>query len=425
MIRSIKTTCIVLVATFGICLAKSNTTTAGSYPADVASDMALIYQGSIHRPDWTENQLTPYVTHTFTDGHTDWFFNSFLFLEFTNNWEVAYGYGYGSRYAKKGDWEWLLNRIFERGKSLDALNKCIEHNKARLGEPKIKHKIVLGIVSPISGQTDWGTLDGQILNFEYQSAQIKAAKWCIDQLMKRFADGGYNNLELVGFYWIEESTGSCRDLPKYINQYIHQLGKRAYWIPYWGAEGYNEWKELGYDTAFLQPNYFFDKNVIDARLDDACRTAKQFDMALEMEFDSNVLYEKPNSSYNRLEKYIDAFEKYGVFEKSAIAYYSGTKGILDMYNSSAIENTIILDRIANHIVERRNRALGMDSPLNPKTGIIVVGGIGMIYVSGTAKSIQVYTINGTLISENNKSTQCSPGIYIVRVDGETTKVIVQ
>ncbi|MEG0701412.1 MAG: DUF4855 domain-containing protein, partial [Muribaculaceae bacterium] len=69
------------------------------------------YQGSIHRPDWTENQLTPYVTHTFTDGHTDWFFNSFLFLEFTNNWEVAYGYGYGSRYAKKGDWEWLLNRI--------------------------------------------------------------------------------------------------------------------------------------------------------------------------------------------------------------------------------------------------------------------------------------------------------------------------
>ena len=60
--------------------------TAVAYQTDTVSDMALIYQGGTHRPDWTEDELRPYVVHTFADGHTDWFFDSFLFFEFTDNW---------------------------------------------------------------------------------------------------------------------------------------------------------------------------------------------------------------------------------------------------------------------------------------------------------------------------------------------------
>ena len=67
----------------------------------------------------------------------------------------------------------------------------------------------------------------------------------------------YNNLDLTGFYWLEESTAKCGDLPKDVSEYIHQLDKRFYWIPYWNASGYNLWKKLGFDTAFLQQNHFF------------------------------------------------------------------------------------------------------------------------------------------------------------------------
>ena len=210
----IKKIYISFIAIIGICFVRPVAATA-AYPTDVVSDMALIYQGGTHRPEWTEDDLRPYVTHTFADGRTDWFFDSFLFFEFTDNWQIAFGYKYGTRNARKSDWEWLLNRIFEKEKSLDALNSCIEHYKTIIGEPSFKHKIVLGVVSPITDQTDWGSLDGETLNFTSRNDQIKAAKWYIDQLMYRFKKAEFKNLELTGFYWVDEDIATCKDLSKY------------------------------------------------------------------------------------------------------------------------------------------------------------------------------------------------------------------
>lgn len=52
--------------------------------------------------------------------------------------------------------------------------------------------------------------------------------------------------------------------------------------------------------------------------------------------------------------YIKAFEKHGVFETSAIGYYTGSKGILDMYHSTSPEDKKIMDILARHIVIRRS-----------------------------------------------------------------------
>ena len=52
-----------------------------NYKVSDVRDLALIYQGGVHRLDWTQEQFVPYVTHTFADGHKDWFFDGFLFLE--------------------------------------------------------------------------------------------------------------------------------------------------------------------------------------------------------------------------------------------------------------------------------------------------------------------------------------------------------
>lgn len=388
--------------------------------------MALIYQGGSQRPDWTQEQLTPYVTHKFVDGHTDWFFDTFLFYDFTDAWKVAFGYGYGTRYATKTDWEWLLNRVFEKGKSLDALDKCIEYYKGVLGEPNFRHKLVLGIVSPITGQTDWGSLDGKALDFNNQSDQVTAAKWYIDQLMSRFKENNYKNFDLIGFYWLEEDTAKCGSLPKPVSEYVHSLDKRFYWIPYWGAKGYDQWKELGFDIAFQQPNHFFNKDVIDSRLVSACKVAKQKGMGLEMEFDGKVLYENEDSYYSRLTSYINAFEQQGVFDNSPIAYYSGTRAILDMYLSPVVENTAILDRIANHIVQRHEwRATGINDVKENGPKAKAVGGIGEILIDGEYKDVQVYSINGTLISRGEKHLSCPAGLYIVRMDGNSQKVIVK
>ena len=40
------------------------------YRQNKIKDLALIYQGGVHRIDWTSDQFLPYVVHQFADGHT-------------------------------------------------------------------------------------------------------------------------------------------------------------------------------------------------------------------------------------------------------------------------------------------------------------------------------------------------------------------
>ena len=55
----------------------------------------------------------------------------------------------------------------------------------------------------------------------------------------------------------------------------------------------------------------------------------------------------------------------------------------------------------------------------------VVAGRGYIEISGDAQSIEVYDMQGMLISENETYVSCNAGVYLVRVDGKVTKVVVK
>ena len=52
------------------------------YTKNQIRDLALIYQGNSRRPKWDKADFIPYVSHKFADGHRDWTFDGFLFLEF-------------------------------------------------------------------------------------------------------------------------------------------------------------------------------------------------------------------------------------------------------------------------------------------------------------------------------------------------------
>ena len=75
---------------------------------------------------------------------------------------------------------------------------------------------------------------------------------------------------------------------------------------------------------------------------------------MEFECDSHALYDSEDSSYDRMLAYIKAFERHEVFQTSAIAYYTGSKGFIDMYKSTSPEDKKIMDRLARHIISRRN-----------------------------------------------------------------------
>lgn len=332
-----------------------------SYPKNRIRDLALIYQGGANRIDWTSEQFLPYLTHKFADGHRDWLFDGFLFLDFNDGKGNTFVPVYGAKKARKTEWEWYLDRLFEKGKSLDALNECIKQQKKAIGNPGFKHKVVLTIPTPLADQTDWGCIGSRKLIFDNYGDRAAAAAWFIDQLIDRFNAEGYENLELTGLYWVDEDICHTKDLTKYIAPAVHAKGLEFIWIPYYQARGYDRWRELGFDMVYYQPNHFFDKKIPDTRLDEACDAALDLGMAMEFECDAKALYGAKDSSYDRMQAYIDAFIRHKVFDTSAIAYYTGSKGFIDMNANPCPENQKIMDQLAKIIIDRRkNKKLDVD-----------------------------------------------------------------
>ena len=318
-------------------------------------DLALIYQGGRQRIPWTQEQIRPYVVHKFANGREDWLFDGFLFLEFADMPECNLAPGYrGKRDARKEDWQRYLDSMFEKGKALDALNSCIETEKATLGNPGFKHKVVITLPTPLPHQKDWGEVNGKKLDFDKVEDAKLACQWYLDQLTDRFAKAGFNNLELTGIYWVDEDMWHLDGFTKHISPYIHKLGLQFVWIPYFKAKGFERWKELGFDIVYHQPNHFFNKNIPDARLDEACSLARQHGMGMEFECDENALSQKEGNTASRMTAYMDAFWRHNVFTDAAIAYYTGSHLLLDFVENPSPENQALMDRLATIIVDRRS-----------------------------------------------------------------------
>ena len=100
-----------------------------------------------------------------------------------------------------------LQRLFEEGKSLSALDACIETVKKEIGEPEFRHRVVIGLPAAMFRQRDWGELNGKTLCFLYREDQVAATRWYVDRVLESFRNANYKNLDLAGFYWV--GRGYC------------------------------------------------------------------------------------------------------------------------------------------------------------------------------------------------------------------------
>ena len=66
---------------------------------------------------------------------------------------------------EKKEWLWLLDRLFEDGKALSALDRCIGTQIKEIGKPDFTHQIVLCLPEVLPGQKDWGEVDGEQWTF--------------------------------------------------------------------------------------------------------------------------------------------------------------------------------------------------------------------------------------------------------------------
>lgn len=319
---------------------------------DYITDLALIYQGGVHRPDWSAEQIAPYVYRR-QGRKTDFLFDGFLFIEFKNGKGKDYSIGYEKEHAGKEEWSWLLDRNFEQGKAIHALNDVLSGLVKKGIKPVRKRKVVLTLPEPVHNQKDWGMLNGEMLSFDNEESRFQACKWYIDDALNRWRKAGLDQLELAGFYWVaEQSTGGKTLLPR-IAGYIRSLQMKFYWIPYWKAEGHGNWQVAGFDAAYQQPNHFFNEKVPDSRIDEACAFAKQHGMGMELEFDMRV--ERP-AFERRLTAYIDGFQKNGVLDNVAMAYYEGGDGIMKLAAHKDARMQALYQKLATIIAGRQQKA---------------------------------------------------------------------
>lgn len=335
----------------------------GKYlPMTDIRDLVLIYQGGSHRMDYNAEQLRPYVVHEDRFGNRDWLFDGFLFLEFDSGKGVSYHVRGSAPLARKEDWAWLVDRHFESGKGIAALDDCIAAAVRELGEPPFRHKVVIGIPEPPRGQKDWGEQEGRKLDFSNEEDRIAACKWYADLLEERFRSSGFRHLELAGFYWLPEILRQSREVTRALGDYVRSKGLRFYWIPYYTAQGYSEWRDLGFDAAYLQPTYFWNRKIGDERVDRACELARTYGMGLEMEFDMRASVKSEECRRDRGMGYMSSFRRNGVYRSSAIAYYEGGGGVYYFTKTTAPEDRAFIDTLAYFIRDRRHRMLDGAKP---------------------------------------------------------------
>lgn len=326
-----------------------------------ATDTVLIYQGGSGRLPWTPDEFRPYVSYRDPrDGKEKWLFDGFLFIEFRNlgrTFSATEGNGKWVP-ADKNEWLHLLNKNFEPGHGVPALEECGAETEARLGAPLRPRQVILTLPEPVENFTNWGELDGRRLDFSVPADRVAACDWHIAQALDRWHALAPKHLTLAGFYFVPESISpaNAQMLPV-VAQKIHARGLCFFWIPFWHSKQATDWRALGFDLASQQPNYFFHPQLPESHLQAACDFGRTHGMGMEMEFDDRLI-RQPVDFAPRLDDYLKVFAGSGVKDTGSINYYEGGGTILRLARSSQKSTHAYYDRVAQWVVDRQALADG-------------------------------------------------------------------
>lgn len=451
-------------------------------------DLALIYIGSQHRPDWNKELFEPYVVHTYPDGKKSWMFDGFLMIEFLAYNDLGQKVSFGETTAdvfgsKKEDWVRLLHEQLGTytGNGCRALDNLIGELIPELGQPGHKHKVVLSLPVAEVKSDLWGVVDNRQFNFARENDRIDAMKWYADLIISEWKKAGFKNLELDGVYWTKENLdGSYEKLTRDVNRYYHDKDLLTYWIPYLYRYGYvgssynpapskdeefdimpNQpaeiWDKVNIDVVYIQPNYYFQLERPLKTLTQTIDYADKYSLGIEIEFEgynfawtpdknnpatgvrSRILptnagmYGHSPTFYNRLKEYIDQFEAKGQFDMTPLSYYSGFEGVYDFENSGHPKDKEIINRLAT-LINKRHQVTNWDKAPS-KSGIddiaidnsvLAYGVEGGIYIAREGiESASVYSIDGMMIYSSAAIAEGEEQLFGVTIPCEKGLYIVR
>jgi hypothetical protein len=203
--------------------------------------------------------------------------------------------------------------------------------------------------------TNFGDVNGDGENEDLSTVEGRCTvvRWYIDEARRRFADAGYRNLELWGFYRMREDIADDSDTNSMIAQEVHSRGDKLLWIPYFMARGWDKWQEYGFDVAIMQPNYAF-RSWMDGGRARRNRLAATADMArahglgVEIEVRGNA-----SSDFERrmfLQYLCDgAKSRYG-YQDVPTAYYLDVDAVGALYRAKDARSRETYDALCDYVV---------------------------------------------------------------------------
>ncbi|HHY19606.1 MAG TPA: DUF4855 domain-containing protein [Firmicutes bacterium] len=318
------------------------------------NNMMLIYTGHYGdgRGNWLFVDALPYVGYLDSDlSVVDSFFDAFLFLGIqapSGRFFDAVRGGDPSTAGNSEDWLWYLDKLFEDNMQLAAFDRAKGRVNEVLGDAQ-KAQVVIMIPNPLTAQANFGEIDGKMLSFSTENQSVKEAQkqrftaidWYVREIEKRWQEKEFENLELLGFYWMSEDIFHAHDeeIVRLTADYLHEKDYRFYWIPFNKAPGYDG--EYGFDCVFLQPNYMFSEQVGLSRFWQTYVDAVTYGTNFEIEGESTVLTSK--KARERYLNYLKAGVTLG-YRDSAKAYYFGSKALVSCALASDAELRDIYDK---------------------------------------------------------------------------------
>lgn len=334
------------------------------------NDVTLCYYGGGQRKtNWDKEQCAANVFYTDSTGTSHWLFDTFLFLEFYDasidrHFEMARllisKESRDEHGCRQEEWQGWLDKTLKKGMPVHSLDAAIDDAIKVLGQPKYRRQVCLMIPIPIIGQTNWGSVNGKVLDFNNNEDRLTACKWYIEKALEMFKNENYKNVDFGGFYWIEEVMGSGKEILPVLNTLLKEKGIPLLWIPYYGDTDLSveKYQTLGFnkEDVFLQPSYAFHLHLDYPYLESICRYAKSFDVSMELEFGESEIRNNPgyDERYKgRLSDYIRAYRAHDFILQRRLAYYQGSNGVQELKKSPQPQDQALFHELAGYISERQ------------------------------------------------------------------------
>ena len=292
----------------------------------------LTYAGGPKRPKYTVDDYVHMISVVDTQGlPLSWLGTGVLYLEVWASSGRAFATWAEHPWANGSDWQTYLDTLFKSGANLTRLDSAVSAVSGRIGSLGSAFPVAVMIPYPDTA-IDTLRFGGRLYHPGVPSDRLALVGAWVDSVTTRFRASHYRNLELTGIYWLQEqaSHGDVSFLPQ-VAAAVHEHSLKFLWIPYYMSNGYWRWRELGFDEAWYQPNYFFQLRAGPLRADTAMHVADSLGMGIELEFDGRLISD--GRYENRLLPYIIGLWMHPDLRARPVAIYDGAGALLDASRS--------------------------------------------------------------------------------------------